>query len=270
MMYSVLMSVYKKERPEYLQEAMDSIWNQTMKTDDFVLVCDGPLTEQLDAVIYEMKQKHRETLNVIRLERNGGLGNALNIGLKYCKNELIARMDSDDVSLPERCEKEIEAFSEQPDLSVCSAFIQEFWDQSLLGKRVLPEKHEEIIAFSKKRNPFSHPVVMFKKSDVEKAGGYSERYHLFEDYYLWIRMLMSGCKCYNIQEVLLNMRTPLDMYKRRGGWQYAKDMLKFHWWIRGQGWSSLKDYLTGAIPHAVVCVMPNRIRKHIYGKLRKG
>lgn len=268
-MYSVLMSVYHKEKADYLKMAMDSIWNQTVATDDFVLVCDGPLTSELDAAIAEMQQKHGEVLNVVRLEKNGGLGNALNIGLKHCKNELVARMDSDDISLPERCEKQLRVFSSLPDLSICSASLREFWEDKMLGQRIIPEKHEDIVNFSKKRNPFSHPVVMFKKKAVEKAGGYNEEYHLFEDYYLWIRMLMNGSKGYNIQEVLLKMRTPLDMYERRGGWQYAEDMLRFHGWMRKKGWTSWSVFLTGAVPHAVVCVVPNSWRKTIYKMLRK-
>ena len=102
--YSVLMSVYHKEKAEFLREALDSIWNQTVQTDDFVLVCDGPLNEELDSVIAEHEKAHPGVLHVIRLEKNGGLGNALNIGIKQCKNELIARMDSDDISYPDRCE----------------------------------------------------------------------------------------------------------------------------------------------------------------------
>ena len=266
-MYSVLMSVYFKEKAEYLRAAMDSIWNQTVRTDDFVLVCDGPLNEELDEVIREMEKHHRE-LHVIRLEKNSGLGNALNAGLKECRNELVARMDSDDIALPERCEKQLEVFESYKELSICSGTIQEFWEEQIMGKRVLPAEQADIVAFSRKRNPFSHPAVMFRKCDVEKAGGYNEEYHLFEDYYLWVRMLKNGCRGYNLQEELLKMRTPLDAYKRRGGMKYARDMLRFHKWIRSSGWSSWKDYLTGAVPHAVVCVLPARLRGLVYKRLR--
>lgn len=113
----------------------------------------------------------------------------------------------------------------------------------------------------------NHPCVMFKKSAVEEAGGYNEAYHLFEDYYLWVRMLMKGYKARNTQEVLLDMRSPADMYLRRGGKKYAEDMLQFHQWMKKSGWSSEIDYLTGAVPHAVVCVLPNGVRKLVYEKL---
>lgn len=263
--YSVLMSVYYKEKPEYLYEAMDSIWKQTIPTDDFVLVCDGPLTKELDRIICEMQIRHPE-LNVIRLTKNRGLGIALNEGIKYCTNELIARMDSDDISMDYRCEKQLKCFIDNPELSICSGTVVEFVGnvQNVTGKRELPESDEAIRVFSKKRNPFNHPAVMFRKSAVIDAGGYNESYHLFEDYYLWIRMLMSGAKGCNISEGILFMRTTQDLYFRRGGKEYAKEMIAFHKWMKKTGWSSNIDYLTGAIPHAIICVLPNTVRKKVY------
>lgn len=267
--YSVLMSVYVKETAECLRAAMDSIWEQTIPTDDFVLVCDGPLTPELDAVIGNMQFAHPETLHVIRLKKNGGLGNALNIGIKECKNELVARMDSDDIAFIDRCERQLSVFQEFPEVSLCSGSVIEFFDttDNVVGKRELPETHEEIVAFSRKRNPCNHPSVMFKKSAVEAAGGYIEKYHLFEDYYLWVRMLMNDSKARNIKEPVLYMRTPTDLYMRRGGKAYAKDMLAFHKWLEEKGWIGIGTYLIGAVPHAIVCVLPNSIRGLIYKML---
>ena len=152
--YSVLMSVYHKEKAEFLEQAMNSIWNQTISTDDFVLVCDGPLNAELDAVINEMQVAHPETLHVVRLEKNGGLGNALNIGIKECKYELVARMDSDDISKVDRCEKQLLVFREQPDVSICSGIVEEFTTSIdiIEARRVPPEKHEQILTFAKKRS----------------------------------------------------------------------------------------------------------------------
>ena len=267
--YSVLMSVYIKEKAEFLKQAMDSIWEQTVPADDFVLVCDGPLNEGLDAVIDEMQAKHPETLHVVRLEKNGGLGVALNEGLKHCKHEIVARMDSDDIAFYDRCEKQLKVFSIHPEVSLCSGSAIEFFEKidNVVGKRELPVTHDEIVSFSRKRNPCNHPSVMFKKSVVEAAGGYIEKYHLFEDYYLWVRMLMNGAKAHNIKEPILYMRTPADLYLRRGGKAYAKDMLAFHKWLKEKGWISTGTFLTGAVPHAVVCVLPNNIRGMIYKAL---
>lgn len=269
--YSVLMSVYAKEKAEYLQESMESMFSQTIKSDDFILVCDGPLGEELNKVIEEMETKYAEILHVIRLEKNMGLGNALNYGLKYCKYDLVARMDSDDISISNRCEKELEVFCNHSGISIVSGTILEFekTTQKVIGKRSLPKLHKEICKFSRKRNPFNHPVVMFRKSAVQDVGGYSEEYPLFEDYYLWIRMLRNGNIGYNLQEPILYMRISTEMYLRRGGKKYASDMLKFHKWMKKVKWSDKKDYLTGAVPHALVCLIPNGIRKIVYNQLHK-
>lgn len=266
MQYSVLMSVYIKEKPEYLQQAMESIRKQTVPTDDFILVCDGPLTDSLNKVILDEQEKFGENLHVVRLEKNSGLGNALNIGLKECKHELIARMDSDDVSRCDRCEKQLSLFIQHPEVALTSGTVNEFLNDPRIstGKRTLPLSNDEIIKFSRKRNPMNHPCVMFKKTAVEDSGGYQETYHLFEDYYLWIRMLMKGYKAMNISDVLLDMRTPIDMYQRRGGRQYANDMMRFHKWMRKEKWTTVLDILTGAVPHKLICILPNAIRKKFY------
>ena len=167
--YSVLMSVYHKEKPEYLRQAIESIQSQTVPASDFVLVCDGPLNPELDAVIAVKQQEMGMTLNVVRLEKNGGLGNALNEGIKHCKNELIARMDSDDIAYPDRCEKQLAVFSAHTEVSICSGIVEEFTTSPEIidARRVPPETNAEIVEFAKKRNPFNHPCVMYKKSAVK-------------------------------------------------------------------------------------------------------
>lgn len=265
------MSVYFKEKPNNLKQAMESMRNQTVPTNDFVLVCDGKLTQELDEVIAEEQKKFGPVLNVKRLMINSGLGNALNIGLKECKNELVARMDSDDLSRNDRCEKQLRLFSENPDISLSSGTISEFVDspKNPIGQRKLPITNKEIRKFSRKRNPMNHPCVMFRKSAVIKSGGYKETYHLFEDYYLWIRMLQNNYIAYNLPDVLLDMRTPSDMYMRRGGNKYAKDMLEFHKWMLRNNWSNKGNFLSGAVPHAMVCILPNGFRRVIYKGLHK-
>ena len=187
--YSVLMSVYYKEKPEYLEQAIESVQSQTFPTDDFILVCDGPLNDALDKVIAKKQREMGITLNVVRLAKNGGLGNALNEGIKHCKNELVARMDSDDIAYPHRCEKQLAVFNEHPEVSICSGIVEEFTTDpnTVDAKRVPPETNAEIVEFAKKRNPFNHPCVMYKKSAVEAVGSYQD-FYLLEDYYLG-----SGC-----------------------------------------------------------------------------
>ena len=241
---SVLMSVYHKEKPEYLKQAIESIQTQTLSTNDFVLVCDGPLNEQLDGVIATKQQEMGDTLNVVRLAKNGGLGNALNEGIKHCKNELVARMDSDDIAYSDRCEKQIAVFNAHPEVSICSGIVEEFaTDPNTVDtRRVPPETNAEIVEFAKKRNPFNHPCVMYKKSAVEAVGSYQD-FYLLEDYYLWLRMLMAGYQGYNIQEPLLHMRAGSDMYQRRAGWKYAKTQAKLFKFMKQQGFIGNGQYI---------------------------
>lgn len=269
--YSVLMSVYIKESADRLRTAMNSIWDQTISTDDFVLVCDGPLSEDLNNVIYDMQSEHHNTLHVVRLEKNMGLGIALNTGLKECKHDLVARMDSDDISRPYRCEKQLEVFRLNPELSICSGTIEEFSTSIdiIEARRCLPETHDQIIDFAKKRNPFNHPCVMYKKSSVAAADGYKD-FYLLEDYFLWIRMLKRGCVGYNLQLPLLWMRAGSEMYKRRAGLKYAKSQKALFKYMRDCGFISTYRYVVSTFMRFASSIMPNVIRKYTYKKvLRK-
>lgn len=269
--YSVLMSVYHKEKPEYLKQAIESIQTQTLSTNDFVLVCDGPLNEQLDGVIATKQQEMGESLNVVRLAKNGGLGNALNEGIKHCKNELVARMDSDDIAYPDRCEKQIAVFNIHSEVSICSGIVEEFTTDpnTVDTRRVLSETNAEIVEFAKKRNPFNHPCVMYKKSAVEAVGSYQD-FYLLEDYYLWLRMLMAGYRGYNIQEPLLHMRAGSDMYLRRAGWKYAKTQAKLFKYMKDSGFIGNGQYIKSCVIRSGSALAPNWLRKFMFEKvLRK-
>lgn len=266
--YSVLMSVYYREKPEYLRESMESILHQTVPTDDFVLVCDGPLNTELDAVIAQMRQAFGPVLYVLRLKQNGGLGKALNAGIQHCKNELVARMDSDDISRPERCEKQLKVFAEHPEYSLVSGIVEEFDTDihHVTASRVVPEKQSDILEFAKKRNPFNHPCIMYKKSAVQAAEGYQD-FYLLEDYFLWIRMLQNGFQGYNIQEPLLWMRAGSDMYKRRGGWKYVESQQKLFMYMANIGFITYGQAWIQSGIRLMASVMPNRIRKHIFREI---
>ena len=269
--YSVLMSVYHKEKPEYLKQAIESIQTQTISTNDFVLVCDGPLNEQLDGVIATKQQEMGDTLNVVRLAKNGGLGNALNEGIKYCKNELVARMDSDDIAYPNRCEKQIAVFNTHSEVSICYGIVEEFTTDpnTVDTKRVPPETNAEIVEFAKKRNPFNHPCVMYKKSAVEAVGSYQD-FYLLEDYYLWLRMLMTGYQGYNIQEPLLHMRAGSDMYLRRAGWKYARTQARLFKFMKKQRFIGVGQYIKSCVIRSGSSLAPNWLRKFMFEKvLRK-
>lgn len=269
--YSVLMSVYYKENADYLRQAMMSIYNQTIFADDYVLVCDGPLNDKLNNVINEMQQKFGKVLNVVRLEENLGLGKALNIGIEHCKNEMIARMDSDDISYPERCEKQLNVFNDNTEIVICSGIVEEFSEnpQKVDSRRIPPETQSEITEFSKTRNPFNHPCVMYKKSAVELAGGYKD-FYLLEDYYLWIRMLMKGMKGYNIQEPLVWMRAGSGMYVRRSGWKYAKAQKELFEFMYNSGYISRGQYIKSIVFRSGSALAPNWLRKIVFETILRG
>ena len=269
--YSVLMSVYYKENSEYLKQAIESIQAQTFPTDDFVLVCDGPLNQELDSVIKKKQQEMKNILNVVRLKKNAGLGNALNKGIQQCKNELVARMDSDDISYPDRCEKQLMVFNTYPEISVCSGIVEEFATNPKVveSRRVPPETQEEIREFAKVRNPFNHPCVMYKKPDVEAVGSYKD-FYLLEDYYLWVRMIMAGYQGYNLQEPLLHMRAGTDMYMRRGGLKFAKTQEKLFRFMKNNGFISKGQYIKNCVIRGESSLAPNWLRKFVFEKvLRK-
>ena len=271
MNYSVLMSVYYKEKPEYLRQSMDSIFAQSIPTDDFVLVCDGPLNDDLDKVIEEMVAAHSDLLKVVRLEKNVGLGNALNHGIKHCRNDLVARMDSDDIARPDRCERQLKVFEQHPEIGMVSGIVEEFsTDPSVIdARRVPPETHEAILKFAKKRNPFNHPCIMYRKSAVEVAGGYLD-FYLLEDYYLWIRMLQHGTKGFNLQIPLLWMRAGSDLYKRRSGWKYVCSQVRLFTIMKNSGFITKGQCCSSILVRSLSGLLPNLLRKFFFNKvLRK-
>lgn len=266
--YSVLMSVYYKEKPEWLDIAIRSMINQTIMTNDFVIVKDGPITEDLEKVIAKYKESYPEIFNIINLKENVGLGLALKIGIEKCKNELITRMDSDDFSISTRCEKQLEKFKENPQLDIIGSSIAEFIDSidNVQAYRILPETDAEIKKFARRRNPFGHPSVMLRKSKVLEAGNYKP-YYLCEDYDMWIRMIEKNAQCYNFKDILVYMRIGEDFYKRRGGIKYLKSILKFKKEQYKKGFFSRKDYIVSSVAHIVMCLLPNRIRDMLYKKI---
>lgn len=269
--YSVLMSIYVKEKPEFFREALDSMLNQTAKPDEILIVEDGPLTESLYAVLDEYKAKYPQILHTIRNEKNLGLGLALNAGLKECKNELVARMDTDDISVPNRCEKQLEAFVEKPNLDIVGGNITEFIDSvdNKVGVRIVPQTDSEIREYLKKRCPLNHVTVMFKKSSIQKVGGYID-WFWNEDYYLWIRMYLANMLFANVPETLVNVRVGRDMYKRRGSWKYFKSEASLQWLMFKNKIISLPLCVFNvAIRFCLQVLMPNWLRGFVFQKFAR-
>lgn len=269
--YSVLMSVYKNDNPQFLKESIESILNQTITTNDFVIVKDGKLTSQLDYIIQEYVNIYPEVFNIVELEENVGLGKALSIGIDYCKNEFVARMDADDFSIKNRIEKELEYLEKHIDVDLIGTQSFEFTNdiRSPLQYNTFPVDHESIVKYAHSRNPYSHPSVIFKKSKVLEAGNYQDAY-LCEDYDLWIRMIQNGCKCANLNEYLFAVRVSEDFFKRRGGVKYVKSINNLMKRNMKNGFFTKKDYFKNIAVRSTVYLMPNNLRSFVYTKfLRK-
>ena len=265
MNYSVLMPVYDKEKPDHLKRCMQSMLDQSAYTNDFVLVCNGPLTAELDAVVVKFLEK-TPVLHIVQLDKNYGIGIALNMGIKYCINEWIVRMDSDDIAYPYRCERQL-AFVAQHRLDVASATVVEF-EENLCCRtrnRELPVTHAEIVQFARRRNPMNHPCTLYRKSKVLEAGGYRDMPG-FEDYDLWVRMLQCGARMGNMKEPLLYMRAGEDMLGRRGGYRYCKNIIRFWCEMKRLGFVTYGECICNIILRCIVSLLPNSMRKHIYLK----
>jgi len=269
MKFSVLMSLYYKEKAEYFDKCMESIWDeQTVKPNEIILVEDGKLTDELYEVIEKWKEKLGDSFKTIPLEQNVGLGDALNIGLQNCSYEMVARMDTDDISLSNRFEKQLKIF-EDSDIDVCGSWVSEFDnnENEIISYRKIPKNHNEIIKFAKKRNPLNHPSVMYKKSIVENAGGY-KKMMWFEDYYLWIRMMLNGAKFFNIQEPLVNMRAGYGQLERRSGFKYAIEEYKFQKAIFYLGFISKREFIKNIAIRFLSRILPKFVVKMLYKILR--
>lgn len=263
--FSVLMSVYNKESSLFMDLSLASVLiDQTALPSEVVLVSDGELNDELEAVISKYKDLFPKILKVCRKE-HGGLGKALNFGLSYCSNELVARMDTDDICYPDRFEKQLSFFELHPEYDVVGGQIEEFIGtvENAISIRRVPEQHHDIVSYSKKKNPMNHPTVMFRKSAVERAGSY-KHFPLFEDYFLWVRMMRSGSLFYNIQEPLIHFRVSEDMYKRRGGLKYALKEVEFEYTLLTLRHINAIQFFFNSVIRFVVHIVPNSIRAVIY------
>lgn len=266
--FSVLMSVYEKEKPEYFDAALKSVLNQTLMPNEVVICEDGKIPDSLKNVIKKYKNKYPKIVRSISYPKNRGLGLTLRDGVLECKNEIIFRMDTDDISVNDRFEKQLKVLIEK-DVDVLGSNIDEYDEQMTVctGKRVVPNTDSDIKNYLRKRNPFNHQTVVFKRQNVLDAGNYKDMTG-FEDYYLWARMANNGCKFSNINECLVKVRG--GIISRRGGRKYLKYILNFERAMLENKIIDKPTYLLNISSRMIVCCMPNSIRKITYQKaLRK-
>jgi glycosyltransferase involved in cell wall biosynthesis len=268
--FSVSMAVYINDDASNFKTALESVYNQTVKPSEVVLVVDGPVKKEHDNIINEINASHGN-LNVIRLEKNVGHGNARRIGLENCREELVALMDSDDISLPNRFEKQLLCFEKSQSLDVVGGNIAEFLNNTdnVIGMRKVPESDSNIKQFLKSRCPFNQMTVMFKKKSVINAGSYIDWY-CDEDYYLWLRMFLLNAEFYNIQDTLVMVRAGKDMYKRRGGIKYFKSEAKLQKFMLHNDIIGLARYIYNVmIRFAVQVLIPNNIRGILFKRFAR-
>lgn len=265
--YSVLTTLYKNDSPEYLIESIDSMLSQTVLTNDYVVVADGPLTEKLDSVLNGYAEKY-DFFNIVRLSENGGLGVALREGLKHCKNELVARLDSDDLSMPTRCEKQLALFEKEQDLVIIGSDMYEFADDpdKITDLKKMPSTPEQIYKYGKRRNAFNHSSVMYRKSVIEEHGSYSTM-RRSQDIELFSKILFDGCKCRNISEPLIKFRCGDTRVKRKKKWSNVKSDLKIFKSNYKMGYAGLTDYLYVVVTQIAFFVLPAKIAGFLYMKL---
>ena len=272
--FSVSICVYGKDNPKHFDVALSSIINQTLLPNEIVLTVDGLIPDEIEAVIEKYRSIAGERLiafKVVYLEKNLGHGEARRICFENCTHDLIALMDADDISVPERFEKQVAYLRTNPKLSIIGGTIQEFIGvpENCVGKRIVPETDSEIKHYMKKRCPMNQVTVMFKKNDVATVGGYIDWY-CEEDYYLWIRMALAHMRFGNVPEFLVNVRVGEEMYARRGGWKYYKSEAKLQKYMLKNEIINFPTYIANKAKRFILQVlMPNRIRGWVFQKFAR-
>ena len=270
--FSVITSVYKNDRPEFVRIALNSMLvEQTLRPNEIILVRDGQVPESLDALLDEYETSYPGILNIIRKEYNEGLGEALKLGVESAKYDIIARMDSDDICLPNRFELQIQYLEQHPEVDIVGGQMTEFIGSpdNVIGKRIVPCANEDIYEFMKGRCALNHVTVMFRKEAVIKAGNYQDWYWN-EDYYLWVRMMMVNSHFANLPDVLVNVRSGADQYARRGGRRYyesEKGIKNFQ--LENCMISKIEYYYFVFQRYVIQVLMPNWMRGWVFRNLAR-
>ena len=267
--FSVLMSIYYKEDAKFLKKCFESILdNQTIKPTEIVLIKDGELTKELDKVINNYVKKYPKVMNVYPLEENVGLGKALQIGLTKCKYDLVMRMDTDDIAVPNRFELQLDYMNKNKNVSVIGGYIEEFIEDEKEEKRLktMPLSYEEVIKYSKFRNPLNHMTVCFRKKDILEVGNY-QPLHYLEDHYLWSRLLVNGKIVENIPEVLVYARIGNGFNERRGSKNYIKGWKFLQKYLYDNKYITLYQRLRNLLGMYVMVYTPSFVREFLYNKI---
>lgn len=266
--YTVIMSIYFKVLPEYLVLSINSVLKQTLLPKKFIVIKDGPLTDEQEKVIAPIFKKYKDLFEIISFEKNRGCGPAYNEALKHCNTKYAMIMDSDDYIIPEKNELQIQYLLDHPECDIVGSNTYEFINhiENKVSYRVMPKSDTEIKKMAHKRCPIVQPSAMFKVDKVLESGSYQPS-KLTEDYDLYIRMILNGCIFYNIQKVLSYTRVTDDFYARRGGLSYLKPILGFKYKWYKNDFFTFKEFIVTSGSSLIVSLMPNKLRTFVYKKL---
>ena len=265
MEFSVLMAVYRKENPAWFREALESIFRQTVQPDEIVLVKDGGLTEELDAVIDEYKARH-PLFRIVENPTNMGLGLSLRKGVEACSFDLIARMDSDDLLPADRFEKQLARMREGYDVVSCWSIIFKGSLDHVVALKTRPEHHGQIVKLAHSRSPVCHAACFLRRQKVLEAGNYVHCPY-YEDYHLWVRMILAGARFYNCQEPLYYIRTSDEQLNRRSGFAYLKNELRTFVAFRQMGFYSAADVVRNSAIRIGARLAPKWLRTFLFKKI---
>ena len=262
--YSVLMSVYAGEKPEFFKQSVESMLNQTYPTSDFVLVCDGQLTKELEELVSYFEENY-ECFHPVRLKEKLGTGPCANKGIEMCRNEYIVKMDSDDIAMPDRCEKSLYTMAKHGKIDMLGAYIEEFDSDSneIVAVKKTPIKYEDICIYARRRNPFNNQTLVYKKTAAVNCGGYSQVKRC-EDYDFVVKMLASGAFGVNLPEVLVRYRITRNNLKRRRNWANTKSFISVRWRIYKSGFSRLSDFIVPCMGQLLIFILPNGLTGKFY------
>ena len=266
--FSLVMCVYAKENPAYLSQCVDSILKQTILPDEWIIVKDGPLTAELESVLSGLRFPNE--LKIIALPESVTQGPARAEGLKVAKHDWVAIMDSDDICMHDRFEKQLKMIEANPDLSLIGGQIKEFSDspEHVISMRNVPTSHAEILRFAKRRNPFNQMTVMLKRDLALAAGNY--KYFLwFEDYDLWMRMIKSGAICANHPEALVFARVGAGMYGRRRGLTYIRSEWRMQRQLLDMGMVNAAEFATNVAMRIPVRLLPEHSLANVYNRFAR-
>lgn len=272
MKFSVLISVYKNDNADHFDQALASVTTaQTRRPDEVVLVVDGPIGDSLERVVAKWTGQTLVPLNLVRSEDNIGLAKALNLGLTHCQFAYVARMDSDDLSVPTRFADQIAFLEQNPDVKLVGGWYKQF-DMTMttyLTDRKVPSNMDDIYRYSRTRTPFNHVTAIFDKAIVQSVGGYPLIKSFSEDWWIALRLIKNGYRIANLPAYHVHVRGDSQFTARRGGWNYLRLEWANLFQMRREGLISTIDLIKNLVLRSGVRLVPNSVRVAIYRLIRK-